>query len=222
MIRARAILFLRPACLGFLGLLAASCAVDENGNLIPLFEPAVASSPPVPVTDPQSPYFSANHHVVVNEALLATVNQQNSAIEIALGQQRARLFRLEPGGKRTLVIETQISTGKDGHYTPTGQYRILEKTMTKKSSLYGKWVNGATGETVVSNGDSRKPPADAGAAFRGTPMPYWLRITGDGVGMHVGFVPNYPASHGCIRVPKAVQPLIYERARVGTPVTITN
>lgn len=206
-------------CLGGLGLLASSCALDENGNPIPLFQPA-AVAPPAPVSDPKSPYFSASHHVVVNEALLATTNQQNSAIEISLAQQRARLFRLEPGGKRSLVIETQISTGKEGHYTPTGQYRILEKSVQKKSSLYGKWVNASTGETIVGNGDSRKPPGVEGAEFRGTPMPYWLRITGDGVGMHVGFVPNYPASHGCIRVPKALQPLIYERTRVGTPVTI--
>ncbi len=30
-------------------------------------------------------------------------------------------------------------------------------------------------------------------------MKWFLRLTDEGVGMHVGFLPGYPASHGCIR-----------------------
>ena len=52
-------------------------------------------------------------------------------------------------------------------------------------------------------------------------MPYWLRITSYGVGMHEGYVPSHPASHGCIRVPRNVQHLIYSKVGVGTPVKIT-
>ncbi|MEO0414481.1 MAG: L,D-transpeptidase family protein, partial [Verrucomicrobiota bacterium] len=55
--------------------------------------------------------------------------------------------------------------------------------------------------------------------FVGADMPYWCRITG-GIGMHIGYVPNHPASHGCIRIPPTVQPLIFSKVRVGTPVTI--
>ena len=53
-------------------------------------------------------------------------------------------------------------------------------------------------------------------------MPYWQRITGYGIGMHVGNIPTpgQPASHGCIRMPKEFAPLLYEVTKVGTPVTI--
>jgi lipoprotein-anchoring transpeptidase ErfK/SrfK len=52
-------------------------------------------------------------------------------------------------------------------------------------------------------------------------MPYWMRING-GIGLHVGFVPDQPASHGCIRVPASIQPLIFSKVGVGTPVTVTH
>ena len=52
-------------------------------------------------------------------------------------------------------------------------------------------------------------------------MPYWMRVTG-GIGMHIGEVPGYPASHGCIRVPETIQPIIFSKVQVGTPVTITH
>ncbi|MGB3119171.1 MAG: L,D-transpeptidase family protein [Verrucomicrobiales bacterium] len=212
---------LRTLLFASTSLLFVSCALDENGMPIPLFEPAVVPAPKPVAASPQSKYYSANHFIYVNEKLLPTLHPQNSSLEIALGAQRARLFRQDARGK-TLIVETQISTGKEGYDTPTGHYKVLEKSMTKKSSLYGKWVDASSGDTVISNGDSREPPASGNAEFRGTPMPYWLRVTGSGVGMHVGFVPNYPASHGCIRVPVAVQPLIYEQVRVGTSVTITH
>jgi lipoprotein-anchoring transpeptidase ErfK/SrfK len=70
----------------------------------------------------------------------------------------------------------------------------------------------------VSDGESGSHPGGS-ATFVGAEMPYWMRITG-GVGMHIGYVPNYPASHGCIRVPSGVQPLIFSKVGVGTPVVI--
>jgi lipoprotein-anchoring transpeptidase ErfK/SrfK len=51
-------------------------------------------------------------------------------------------------------------------------------------------------------------------------MPYWMRVTWFGIGMHIGYVPDHAASHGCIRVPAHIQPTIYEKVRVGTPVKI--
>ena len=42
----------------------------------------------------------------------------------------------------------------------------------------------------------------------------------DGIGMHEGFLPGYPASHGCIRLPENMAPLIYQKVKVGTPVTV--
>ena len=51
-------------------------------------------------------------------------------------------------------------------------------------------------------------------------MRYFMRLTDSGVGMHVGILPGYPASHGCIRLPAEIAPLIYSKVKLGTPVTI--
>lgn len=165
-----------------------------------------------------SPYRSEYHHFFVDEEALPTLTPDNSRIEILLGAQRARVYRTGQGPDK-LVIETQISTGKEGHSTPAGSFRILEKSVEKKSNLYGIWVNQDTGAIVEQDGDSRRHPGGR-SQFQGTPMPYWMRVTPGGVGMHVGYVPNYPASHGCIRVPRSAQTLIFSKTKVGTPVLI--
>ena len=130
----------------------------------------------------------------------------DSKLQIDLTKQRVKLFS---GDK--LAMESQISTGNEGHPTPAGKFSILEKQVEKTSNRYGKWVHGESGETLISDGDSNKPPKGGNAEFRGTSMPYWLRVTWRGVGMHIGYVPLYAASHGCIRVPREVQPLIFSK-----------
>ena len=51
-------------------------------------------------------------------------------------------------------------------------------------------------------------------------MPYFMRIVG-GVGMHAGYLPGYPASHGCIRMPEFMAENFFKSVSTGTPVTIT-
>ena len=155
----------------------------------------------------------------INQDVLEVTNSSNSRVEISLGEQKARLFRVADGQKQ-LAIETAISTGREGSATPAGEFSVLEKLPQKNSTLYGSWVDGNTGALLQGDGDSRRPPSGSSPEFQGSPMPYWLRITPDGVGMHVGYVASYPASHGCIRVSRRIQPLIYEKVRVGTPVSI--
>ena len=55
-------------------------------------------------------------------------------------------------------------------------------------------------------------------------MPYWMRLTSYGIGMHAGIIPKpgEAASHGCIRLPKELAPVLFESVNVGTPVTITH
>jgi lipoprotein-anchoring transpeptidase ErfK/SrfK len=65
------------------------------------------------------------------------------------------------------------------------------------------------------NRDSRPQ----GTTFRGSPMPYFMRICG-GVGLHAGFLPGYPASHGCIRMPRGAAQSFFENAPLGTPVRV--
>lgn len=160
-------------------------------------------------------YKSEGHYTYVNQMLLPGLTPANAKIEIDLGDQRVRVFKTDLGDQ--LVIESSISTGKSGHHTPAGSYRIKEKKVEKRSTLYGTWVS-SDGSTVPSSGDANRRPSGA-SHFVGASMPYWMRITG-GVGMHIGYVPNYPASHGCVRVPSAIQPLIYSKVGVGTRVTI--
>ncbi len=193
-------------------LVLSQCAFNEYGEL-ELLRPEPKPAPPTELVSNRS----KTHFVYVNEAILNSMNPDTARIEIDLKKQRARLY-----DQNELVIETQISTGKQGHNTPPGQYSILEKTIDKKSNLYGKWVDAESGETIESDGDSRNIPDHPNPQFLGTPMPYWMRITPTGVGMHIGYVPNYPASHGCIRVPKVIQPTFFSKIEVGTPVTIVD
>lgn len=92
-----------------------------------------------------------------------------------------------------LIGISTVSTGKPGHETPTGVFSILQKRVDHKSNLYN----------------------DA-------PMPYMQRLTWDGIALHAGNVPGYPASHGCIRLPKAFSKLLYGLTNIGMTVIITD
>ena len=157
----------------------------------------------------------SGHYLVVNDDVLASLTPAESKIDINLSNQHAKIL----DGQGRIAIETQISTGTSNHRTPTGNFTILEKIVDKSSNRYGRWVNSSTGSTITSDGDSYKKPSGS-AKFVGTKMPYWMRVTWFGIGMHIGYVPDYAASHGCIRVPSHIQPTIYEKIRVGTPVSI--
>ena len=54
-------------------------------------------------------------------------------------------------------------------------------------------------------------------------MPYWMRLTGGGIGMHAGLIPQpgLPASHGCIRLPREMAAKLYEVVDTGSKVVIT-
>jgi hypothetical protein len=63
----------------------------------------------------------------------------------------------------------------------------------------------------------------AGCVYEGIAMPYWMRLTWYGVGMHVGkFKKRIRSSFGCIRVYQKAQLLIYQKTRIGTPVEIVS
>lgn len=119
-----------------------------------------------------------------------------------------------------LVGVSAISSGREGYNTPTGNYKITQRSPNHASSEYGDFVDAAG--NVVQKNISRKDPAPAGAKFRGAPMPYFMRLTNDGVGMHQGFLPGVPDSHGCIRLPEKMVKIFWDNAPLGTPVTIVN
>ena len=89
------------------------------------------------------------------------------AIVVSLPEQRAYVYR---NGLR--IGYTTVSTGKQGHRTPTGVFTILQKDKHHRSSTY----NNAA-------------------------MPYTQRLTWGGIALHAGGLPGYPSSHGCVHLP---------------------
>ena len=137
------------------------------------------------------------------------------SVKISLSEQRAYFYK---GG--SLVGVSQLSTGREGLNTPVGHFSISQKDKDHVSSKYGDYVD-AGGNVVVPNVDVEKDPKPPGTHFKGAPMPYFMRIVG-GVGMHAGYLPGYPASHGCIRMPEFMAENFFRSVNTGTPVTITN
>lgn len=90
-----------------------------------------------------------------------------------------------------LIAASAVSTGRDGKDTPSGVFTILQKRVDHRSTLYD----------------------DA-------PMPFMQRLTWDGIAIHAGSNPGFPASHGCIRVPLAFARKLYEATTMGTEVTV--
>ncbi len=136
-------------------------------------------------------------------------------VRISLGEQRAYFYK---GGQ--LVGVSIISSGREGFGTSAGTFRLQQKDLNHKSSLYGDYVD-RNGGIIRKDIDTTKDPRPPGAIFDGAKMPFFMRIHG-GTGMHEGFLPGYPASHGCIRMPGFMAEKYFNNVEVGTPVEITN
>ena len=135
-------------------------------------------------------------------------------IVVHIGEQKAYFYR----GK-TVVGETTVSTGKPGFSTPPGHYTVISKDAEHVSSAFGDYVD-ENGNVVRSNIDSRKDTRPKGSHFDGARMPYAMFFRG-GYAMHQGYVPQFAASHGCIRLPGQMAVRFFQNAPVGTAVTVT-
>lgn len=133
-------------------------------------------------------------------------------IEICLSSQIARFYKGDE-----LVGRAPISSGMEGYETKDGVYRVLEKEKDHVSSLYGSFVNSA-GKIVGYGKAGDTPPR--GTHYEPSPMPYFLRLDDSGLGLHAGFLPGYPASHGCIRLPHDIAEKFFRHAKVGTRVEV--
>ena len=91
----------------------------------------------------------------------------------------------------SLVGFTTVSTGKKGKETPTGVFKILQKKIYHESNIYAN-----------------------------APMPFMQRMTWDGIALHAGHNPGYPASHGCIRLPKTFAKSLYDATMMDGEVVI--
>lgn len=92
-----------------------------------------------------------------------------------------------------LIGISTISSGQPGYDTPTGVFPILQKKVEHYSNLYD-----------------------------GAPMPYMQRLTWDGVALHAGQIPGRPASHGCVRLPRAFARLLFGVTELGAEVIVTD
>lgn len=90
-----------------------------------------------------------------------------------------------------LIAVSTVSTGMSGRDTPAGEYTILQKKPFHRSNLYSN-----------------------------APMPFMQRLTWDGIALHAGHLPGYPASHGCIRLPAAFAKKLYAVTGLGGVVSV--
>ncbi|PYK20223.1 MAG: hypothetical protein DME56_07990 [Verrucomicrobia bacterium] len=161
-----------------------------------------------------SAYISRQEPFKVNQSLLKQATPDNTRIVVSIPKQRAYLMIGDQ-----VVADGPISSGKRGHESPQGHLRVLEKDPDHRSNLYGDFVD-SSGRVVRAGVSTRSDAAPSGTHYVGAPMTWFLRLTEEGVGMHVGILPGYPASHGCIRQSPDGAKLFYQYAKVGTPVDV--
>ena len=160
------------------------------------------------------PTYPKTYSVWKNEQLFSQTNPENSSIKISLEQQRGFLMNGEE-----VALDYPICSGIPSRPTPVGTFYILEKTVDKRSNKYGR-IYDAAGEVVNSDADSTLDAIPEGGKFEGASMRYWMRLTNDGVGHHIGPVRRRPASHACIRGPSATMPVVYSKVKPGTRVIV--
>ena len=150
----------------------------------------------------------------INQSVLKQLTTENVHIVVSIPKQRAYLMAGEQ-----IAVDGPISSGKRGHSSPTGHMHVLEKDPNHHSSLYGDFVDNS-GRIVRAGISARIDSAPSGTHFAGAAMKWFLRLTEDGVGMHIGILPGYPASHGCIRESSEGAKLFYDNVKVGTMVDV--
>ncbi len=150
----------------------------------------------------------------IDRSLEAVINPGNSRVLVSLSKQRLYLM---VGNE--VYVDTPISSGKRAGMTPTGTFTVLQKSPDHRSSIYGDFVD-RRGRVVRSGISTKVDSAPSGTKYVGAPMKYFCRLTWSGVGFHVGVLPGYPASHGCIRLPADVAPIIYRNVKLGTVAVI--
>lgn len=159
-----------------------------------------------------SPYYASSRDMWRGRAL-EQYNPKNSRVEILLDEQRGRLYI-----NGQIAMDFPVCSGRvGGHETPTGTFRITEKKLEHRSSLYGSFVDAQ--DRVVQGDAKSSQTAPAGAHFKGASMPYWMRFNG-AVGMHVGSVFRNGASHGCVRVPPEACSILFDKLAVGSVVVV--
>jgi lipoprotein-anchoring transpeptidase ErfK/SrfK len=173
-----------------------------------------------PVATPLQPQRKASdlihrpEPVKINQSILSQATPDSVHVVVSIPKQRALLMVGEQ-----IAADAPISSGKKGHGTPTGKFSVLEKDPNHHSSIYGDFRD-SSGRIVRAGVSAHIDSAPSGTHFTGAEMKWFMRLTGDGVGMHIGILPGYPASHGCVRMSSEGAKLFYDHVKVGTPVAV--
>lgn len=135
-------------------------------------------------------------------------------VRISLSEQRAYFYK-----GNQLVGLSPVATGREGYRTPKGSFQIVQKNRDHRSTLYGSFVD-ADGH-VVKEDVAASDPRPPGTKFKGASMPYFMRFN-QSIGMHAGYLPGYPASHGCVRLPADLAAEFFKNVAPGTPVVVSD
>lgn len=172
----------RPRCL-------AQAGCGQPAAINPAAHPVPASVPrPASVVPPAPP--PATPPVAPEPPPEPVPGAPGEGLRIVVSIPEQQVYVFEDGA---LLATSPVSTGRRGHETPVGTFRILQKKTHHRSNLYD----------------------DA-------PMPFMQRLTWRGVALHAGRVPGYPASHGCIRLPRWFAKKLYGLTDFDTWVTVTD
>lgn len=215
--------FLLPAAVALVLTLGAPLSAAPQN--IPIAQPRAAKAAPVPKPakapkpvktkqKPASELISKQGKPQTVPRVLEQASPDRTRIYVSLSKQRAYLLVGDE-----VAIDSPISSGKRAGMTPKGTYTVLEKDPDHRSSVYGAFVN-SSGQIVRGGVSTRIDSAPSGTHYVGAPMKWFMRLTWEGVGMHVGILPGYPASHGCVRMPEDIAKIFYDHVKIGTPAVI--
>ena len=137
-------------------------------------------------------YFLKFIIILLTSTIVALASNKGIEKKIIVNLTKQEAFAYE---NNKLVFKGWISSGRAKFKTPTGRYRVLAK---EKFHISNEW------------------PQPTG----GAEMPYMLRLTWSGIALHLGYVPNRPASHGCVRLKNGFAQELFKWADVGTRVII--
>jgi lipoprotein-anchoring transpeptidase ErfK/SrfK len=198
----------------FLSALLLTALASSISAQFRLFGPRSPRPTPQPKMRSASAYISRQEPLKVNQSVLKQATPDNVHVRVSLPRQRAYLMVGEQ-----IAADSPIYSGKAGHGTPRGNFSVLEKDPDHRSSIYGDFVD-RSGRVVRAGISAKIDSAPSGTHYVGASMRWFMRLTGEGVGMHVGILPGYPASHGCIRMSSDGAKLFYDTVKIGTPVTV--
>ena len=185
-------------------------AQTESTYAAPMSGAVAAPSAGAPVASPvgtaAETAVGANMSAVARrEAQLAPVSQEvvppppdpeslpaadKRRLDLLLGSQTFNYYEDDQ-----LVWSGRISSGAAEHPTPKGSFRVQAKNKYKRSGSYTNYFD------------------------RPTPMPYALQFSGP-YWVHEGYVPNEPASHGCVRLRYQDAQFVYARINVGDAINV--